>query len=244
MFLKEIKFSDWSEVAHQYPFHLSAFQGLSRLSFEGPVTFFVGENGSGKSTLLEAIAKCAGFNPEGGGRNNVFSNAQTESTLDEYLRLSWLPKVTKGFFLRAESFFNFASYVDEIAQEDAGIYQAYGGKSLHEQSHGESFLSLFTNRFQGKYNALYLLDEPEAALSPARQLSLLRILWEHEQHGRSQFIIATHSPILLGYPKAQIYNFDTIPLSPIRYEETDHYIITKQFLVNKEGMLKELFHDS
>ena len=137
---------------------------------------------------------------------------------------------------------NNPSDAEDAAQET--FIKAYGGKSLHEQSHGESFLSLFTNRFQGKYNALYLLDEPEAALSPARQLALLRILWEHEQHGRSQFIIATHSPILLGYPKAQIYNFATIPLSPIRYQETDHYIITKQFLVNKEGILKELFHDS
>jgi predicted ATPase len=244
VFLREIQFADWSAVAHQYPFQLAAFQGLSRLSFNGSVTFFVGENGSGKSTLLEAIAKCAGFNPEGGGRNNVFSTAQTESKLDSYLRLSWLPKVTKGFFLRAESFFNFASYVDEVAQDDARIYQAYGGKSLHEQSHGESFLSLFTTRFQGRDNAIYLLDEPEAALSPARQLALLRILWEHEQQGRSQFIIATHSPILLGYPKAQIYNFDMRPVSPIRYEQTDHYIITKQFLMNKEGMLKELFDDT
>ena len=243
MFLKEIQFNDWSAVAQQYPFHLPAFHGLSRLSLERNVTFFVGENGSGKSTLLEAIAKCAGFNPEGGGRNNVFSNAQTESTLDEYLRLSWLPKVTKGFFLRAESFFNFASYVDEVARDDAKIYQAYGGKSLHKQSHGESFLSLFTNRFQGKEKALYLLDEPEAALSPARQLALLRILWEHEQQGRSQFIIATHSPIILGYPNAQIYHFDTSPLSLIPYEETDHYIITRQFVTNKEGMLKELFFD-
>ncbi|WAH35202.1 AAA family ATPase [Alicyclobacillus dauci] len=239
--MKEIQFTDWPQDSIRYPFNLPVFQGLPNIRFERPVTFFVGENGSGKSTLLEAIAKCAGFNAEGGSRYNVFSTANTESSLDDHIRLSWLPKVTRGFFLRAESFFNFASYIDTLERECPTGYTAYGGKSLHQQSHGESFLSLFTHRFRGRGKALYLLDEPEAALSPARQLALLRVIWEHEQSGQAQFIIATHSPILLGYPNGQIFNFDTSPLSHIRYEETEHYFITKQFLLNRQGMLRELF---
>lgn len=243
MFLKEIRFIDWPEPANNYPFNLPAFIGVSKLSTEHAVTFFVGENGSGKSTLLEAIAKNAGFNPEGGSRSNVFATAETESSLDHHLRLSWLPKVNRGFFLRAESFFNFASYIDELEREFPNGYEAYGGRSLHQQSHGESFLSLFTNRFRSRGKAIYLLDEPEAALSPARQLALLRIIWEEEQSGQAQFIIATHSPILLGYPSADILNFDTSPISSIKYEDTEHYAITKQFLLNRERMLKELFDD-
>lgn len=243
VFLKQIRFVDWPQPAEHYPYNLPAFRGLSELSTERSVTFFVGENGSGKSTLLEAIAKNAGFNPEGGGRSNVFSTAETESSLDNHLRLSWLPKVTQGFFLRAESFYNFASYIDELEREFPTGYTAYGGKSLHQQSHGESFLSLFTHRFNGRGKALYLLDEPEAALSPARQLALLRIIWELEQSKQAQLIIATHSPILLGYPNAEILNFDTSPISTIRYEDTEHYAITRQFLLNRERMLKELFDE-
>ncbi len=205
------------------------------------MTFFVGENGSGKSTLLEAIAICAGFNPEGGSRSTVFATAATESALHNHLQLSWLPKVKQGFFLRAESFFNFASYIDELERECPTGYRAYGGKSLHHQSHGESFLSLFVHRFRSRGKALYLLDEPEAALSPFRQLALMRILWELEQSGQAQFIIATHSHILLGYPNAQILNFDTSPLSSVRYEETEHYAITREFLLHREAIFAELF---
>jgi predicted ATPase len=241
VFLKQVLFKDWPDDSNRYPFNLPAFKGLSEISFEQPITFLVGENGSGKSTLLEAIAIRAGFNPEGGGRGHLFSMANTESPLHHHIRLSWLPKVNRGFFLRAESFFNFASYIDEIEREDPHDYAAYGGKSLHHQSHGESFLSLFTYRFRDRGKSLYLLDEPEAALSPARQLALLRILWEHEQSRQSQFIIATHSPILLGYPNAKILTFDTSPLSSIRYEETEHYAVMKEFLLRRESMLKELF---
>jgi predicted ATPase len=241
LFLKEIRLKDWPDKPNRFPFNLPAFQGLTQIVFEKPVTFFVGENGSGKSTLLEAIAVCAGFNAEGGSRSTKFATAATESVLHNHLQLSWLPKVSQGFFLRAESFFNFATYIEELERECPTGYRAYGGKSLHHQSHGESFLSLFVHRFHTRGKALYLLDEPEAALSPSRQLALMRILWELEQRGQSQFIIATHSPILLGYPNAQILNFDTSPLSPARYEETEHYVITRQFLLNREAMLAELF---
>ncbi|WP_341444283.1 AAA family ATPase [Sulfobacillus thermosulfidooxidans] len=156
------------------------------------------------------------------------------------------PKLLTDSFCAPKVFSIFLPNIDTIAEEDksSNVYEAYGGKSLHHQSHGESFLSLFTHRFQGRQRALYLLDEPEAALSPARQLALLRILWDHEHSGRSQFIIATHSPILLGYPHATIFNFDQAPLAPIRYEDTDHFIVTKEFLTHRERILEELFKEN
>ncbi|ASA24454.1 AAA family ATPase [Paenibacillus donghaensis] len=219
----------------EYPFSIPAIRELDTLSFDGNVTFLVGENGSGKSTLLEAIAYQCEFNTAGGGRNNYYEVDAADSVLGRSIRLSWLPKITNGFFLRAETFYHFASYLDTVP-ESLG---SYGGRSLHEQSHGEAFLSLFTNRFGKK--AIYLLDEPEAALSPVRQLSLLRIIKELEHE--AQFIIATHSPILLGYPDAQIFDFDTHPVGRIRYEETMHYLITRRFLENRKAVLKELFED-
>ncbi|NLB89382.1 MAG: AAA family ATPase [Syntrophomonadaceae bacterium] len=236
MFLKKIELQhEHIPSFNEYPFSIPAIKNLKELYFEKPVTFFVGENGTGKSTLLEAIAYKCEFNTAGGGRNNYFHLPQSESALGEYVRLSWLPKVTKGFFLRAESFYNFAIHIDEI-----GIYDSYGGRSLHEQSHGESFLSVFTNRFQGQDKAIYLLDEPEAALSPQRQLSFLKILHDLTMSGNSQFIIATHSPILLGYPNATIYSFDNDQIQKIDYEMTEHYQITKYFLQNREKFLREI----
>ena len=244
MFLREVRLFDWPQKP-AYPFDLPAFQGIDSLDFNRFITFFVGENGTGKSTLLEALAIQAGFNPEGGSKGNRFSTAQTESELWDHLKLSWLPKVTEGFFFRAESFFNFASYIDEVAKEPfAGdAYRAYGGKSLHEQSHGESFLSLFSRRLSSRRPALYLLDEPEAALSPMRQLALLRILRDHERTGRSQFIVATHSPILMGYPDAALFDFDAGSIRPVRYEDTPHVAITRRCLNSPASMLRELFRD-
>lgn len=218
-----------------YPFTIPAIKELDSISFETNVTFFVGENGSGKSTLLEAIAYQCGFNTAGGGRNNAYEVDASASILGDHIRLSWMPKITNGFFLRAETFYHFASHMDTLPE---GL-QYYGGRSLHEQSHGEAFLSLFTHRF-GK-RAIYLLDEPEAALSPARRLALLRIIKDLEHD--AQFIIATHSPILLGYPNAQILNFDVQPVAEIRYEDTLHYMITRRFLENRKAVLKELFED-
>nr|WP_219914584.1 AAA family ATPase [Thalassobacillus sp. CUG 92003] len=220
----------------QYPFSIPSINSLHELELRSNVTFFVGENGSGKSTLLEAIADKCDFNTAGGGRNNYYEVDASEAALGDYIRLSWLPKVTNGFFLRAESFFNFASHIDTVGANDA-----YGGRSLHEQSHGESFLSLFSNRFKGR--AIYLLDEPEAALSPQRQLSFLRILRDLDVSGECQFIIATHSPILLGYPDATILSFDNDSIGEIDYEMTDHYQITRYFLENRDSFLRELFED-
>jgi len=221
----------------EYPFNIPSLQDLHELEFPTNVTFFVGENGSGKSTLLEAIADRCDFNTAGGGRQNLYEVHKAESSLGEYIRLSWLPKISNGFFLRSETFYQFASHIDLI--EDPRRYNAFGGKSLHHQSHGESFLALFMNRFKGK--AIYLLDEPEAALSPTRQLSLLKIMKDLEHE--AQFIIATHSPILLGYPNATIYSFDQGEIESIRYEDTIHYIVTKRFLDAPQSILRELFDE-
>lgn len=239
MFLNRIRLlRDRVEDFEQYPFTVPAINSLEQVELSNPITFFVGENGSGKSTLLEAIADKCEFNTAGGGRNNSYEVHASESVLGDYIRLSWMPKVTKGFFMRAESFYHFATHLEEV--DDDG-FQSYGGRSLHKQSHGESFLSLFLNRFNGR--ALYLLDEPEAALSPQRQLTFLRILKDLTTQENCQFIIATHSPILLGYPDAQILSFDGGTIEEIDYEMTDHYRITKYFLDHREKFLQEILED-
>lgn len=220
----------------EYPFSIPSIRNFTHMDIENKVTFFVGENGSGKSTMLEAIADKCEFNTAGGGRNNFYDSYAADSLLSKYIRLSWLPKITKGFFLRAESFYNFASHIDEVK-----AFEAYGGRSLHQQSHGESFMSLFENRFKGK--AIYLLDEPEAALSPQRQLAFIKIMHELVLQGDSQFIIATHSPIILGYPNATIFSFDGGKIKEIDYEMTDHYQITKYFLNNRDKFLRELLEE-
>ena len=216
----------------KFPFNLRAFSQGIDLEFRSTVTLFVGENGSGKSTLLEAIAECCGFNPEGGSRDHHRTTVAGRSELAQALRLSWLPKVTKGFFLRAESFYNFATYIEQVSD-----LRAYGGKSLHAQSHGESFLSLFAHRFE---QGIYILDEPEAALSPQRQLSFLRIIHDLTAPKRAQFLIATHSPILLAYPGAVIFDLDGSTIQPTSYQETRHYLITRDFLNSPDRFFKHL----
>ncbi len=211
---------------------------MDKIEIKNNVTFFVGENGTGKSTLLEAIAQQCNFNTAGGGRNNAYEIHANEAFLADYIRLSWMPKITNGFFLRAESFYHFASHIDDV--DDTG-YRNYGGCSLHKQSHGESFMSLFMNRFKGK--AIYLLDEPEAALSPSRQLAFLRILHDLTRSGDAQFIIATHSPILMGYPNSVILNFDGPKIDEVEYETTDHYQITKYFLQHRKKVLADILDD-
>lgn len=241
MFLKSARIK--KEMIHdfrEYPFSIPFVRYLDELDLDTPITFFVGENGTGKSTLLEAIADQIGFNPAGGSTQNykAYDVHKSEAALGDYVKLAWWPKVTNGFFLRAETFYQFASHLDET---DLGGYRAYGGKSLHHQSHGESFFSLFQHRFNG--NAIYLLDEPEAALSPTRQLAFLTLLHDLLSEGNVQFIIATHSPILLGYPDARIYQFDETGVEEIRYEETEHVQVTSYFLQHREKMLADLFAD-
>ena len=219
----------------RYPFSIPAFaQGID-IAFPTNVTFLVGENGSGKSTLLEALAECCGFAPEGGNRDHQREALLERSELAQALRLSWMPRVTEGFFMRAESFYNFATYLDRVSD-----LRAYGGKSLHQQSHGESFLALFGNRFE---QGIYLLDEPEAALSPQRQLAFLRILHQLETPRHAQFIIATHSPIILAYPGASLYSLDGDSVQEIEYQETEHFQVTRNFLNAPERYFKHLFED-
>ena len=215
---------------------LAQLRAGERLAFDSPVTFLVGENGAGKSTLLEGIAVACGFNPEGGTRNFSFSTRDTHSALGDYLTVSRSAYPRDGFFLREESFYNAASYIDGIP----GLTDSYGGKSLHAQSHGESFLSLVQNRFGGE--GLYLLDEPEAALSPSRQLTLLGQIHLLVGEG-SQFVVATHSPILTAYPGATIYLLSERGIERTEYRQTEHYILTRRFLNDPEEMLRALLRD-
>lgn len=242
-FLKEIVLKRPDKPTNQFPFSIPAFSVGLRLELSKPITFFVGENGTGKSTLLEGMAQKIGLNTGGGSQNHFFEapTGASNSSILEHLQFSWLPKVSKGFFLRAESFFDFASYIDELSRFDPTIFMGYGGKSLHSQSHGEAFLSFFENQI-GK-SGVFLLDEPEAALSPSRQLSLLTILNKMEKTGLAQFVIATHSPILMSYPNSEILSFDGGQVASIKYEETEHYKLTKAFLDSPERYFRHLFTD-
>ena len=220
-----------------------AMQRIGPFKLSKQVTFFVGENGSGKSTLLEALAVSSGMNAEGGSRNFTFSTKATESDLHQYLSIAKSAYEKDSFFLRAESFYNVASNIEDLDATPAAapkISDGYGGKSLHDQSHGESFLALVQHRFHG--NGLYILDEPEAALSPTRQMSLLieidRLVKQH-----SQLIISTHSPIVMAYPDAEIYEIKDGNITLTEYEKTSHYQITKQFLDNPQKMLRLLLND-
>ena len=224
----------------EYPFSIPSIRHLHRLEFHPAVTFFIGENGSGKSTLLEAIAVKAGFSAEGGDKQLQFGTHDTHSPLHDCLRLERrFGRPTDGFFLRAESFYNVASELEKIEAEvpARSPFRAYGGKSLHRQSHGESFLAVLKERLQG--GGVYLFDEPEAALSPQRQLSVLTLMHRLVYH-QSQLIIATHSPILLAYPHARIYHFSEDGMTEVNYTETEHYQITKDFLNRHERMLELL----
>jgi predicted ATPase len=224
-----------------YPFCLPAVRRLAQIQLHPNVTFFVGENGSGKSTLLEAIAVSLGFNAEGGSRNFRFSTRNSHSELHKFLRIAkGIRRPRDGFFLRAESFFNVATEIDNLdAEQSPGprIIDSYGGRSLHEQSHGESFLALMTERFGGQ--GIYILDEPEAAMSPQRQLAVLSRLHDLVLD-ESQFIIATHSPILMAYPDALIYQCSQDGVALVAYKDTEHYQVTRDFLANPDRMLQIL----
>lgn len=218
-----------------YPFCLPAVCQLQTLAFHPRVTFFVGENGSGKSTLLEAIALACDLNPEGGSRNFNFATRASHSELDRFLRLARSPRLPRdSFFLRAESFYNVATEIERLGPE---VLVAYGGLSLHEQSHGEAFFTLFEHRFRTP--GLYLLDEPESALSPTRQMTFLTLLHQHCEAG-SQFVIATHSPIIMAYPHAWIYVLGTERPTCTAYTDTEHYRVTRAFLTKTEKMLAVL----
>ncbi|MFT8872578.1 MAG: AAA family ATPase [Sporolactobacillus sp.] len=228
---------DMPSYAAAYWDTLPAIRQISRFVFDAPVTCFVGENGSGKSTLIEALAVSAGFNAEGGSRNFSFSTQETHAALYRFIRLiRGGNRPRDGFFLRAESFYNVASYVDQIA--DDCFLQGYGGRSLHAQSHGESFLSLILSRFGGQ--GLYILDEPEAALSPQRQMTLLVRINELVQSG-SQLIIATHSPIIMAYPHAALYELSGSGIVRTTFDKLEHVAVMRRFLEDPQRMIHYLF---
>lgn len=226
--------------ANRFPYNLPVVRNLGKLALHPKVTFLVGENGTGKSTLLEAIAVASGLNPEGGSRNFNFATRASHSPLDECVRLARTPaRPGDSYFLRAESFYNVASEIERLDKEpgDSQIIGAYGGRSLHEQSHGESFFALFRNRFRD--HGLYLMDEPEAALSPKRQIQFLALLDDYVRRG-GQFVIATHSPIIMAYPEARIYLLDAAGVRETAYTDTEHYLVTRGFLSNPQRTLREL----
>ena len=243
LYLKKVSLS--KEIPQEnYLNHLpmvAKLREMGDLTLTKPVTFVVGENGVGKSTLIEGIAVAMGFNPEGGTVNFNFATEESHSDLYKYLTLSRGYKRHKdGFFLRAESFYNVATNIDEIDREPglgAPIISSYGGVSLHKQSHGESFMALVENRFYG--NGLYILDEPEAALSPMRLMRLMYCIKELVNKN-SQFIISTHSPILMTYPGAEVLEISEEGIKSVNYKDTDHFIITKRFMDAPERITEDL----
>lgn len=226
----------------EYPFSIPALSELSVLNLDAPVTFLAGENGSGKSTLIEVLAVAIGFNAEGGSKNMSIATRPSHSSLDEFVRVErGARRERTGYFLRAESFFNVATHIEALDAEPGGgppIIDSYGGTSLHEQSHGESFLSLITHRFGA--DGLYVLDEPEAALSLRGCLALLRRMHDLVAE-RSQFIVATHSPIILGFPDARIYVLSEEGIVEAAYEATEQYELTRSFLQDRQRFFHYLF---
>lgn len=236
-FLTQVSLKDEKIESGVHPFTLPLLeQEAFELTFTTPVTFLVGENGSGKSTLLEGLAWALGFNAQGGNRDSSYAEGADGHPLGRALRLSWRQRVSDGFFLRAETFFNFATYLEEVGS----TFVAYGGKSLHQQSHGEAFLALFENRIE---DGVYLLDEPEAALSPGRQLTFLSILYHLASMKVAQFVIATHSPILLTLPGATVLSIEEGQLREVSYRDTEHYQLTRDFLNAPERYHRHLFRN-
>ena len=234
LYLTSLKINKNEMPKDNYIYNLSVIKNFKKIEFKQPITIFVGENGLGKSTLVEAIATKCGFNAEGGSKNFNFTTRQTESDLNKYIKIIKGPYMPRdGYFLRTESLYNMASYIDDVG----AIIKTYGGKSLHSQSHGESFLSIFFKRFKGK--GLYILDEPEAALSPVSQMSLL-IRINQLVSLSSQFIIATHSPILLTVPNAEILEIDENGIHERKYFETEHYETMKNFFENTDKVIDSL----
>lgn len=245
-YVLELNLSVDDRLKNSYPFNIPALENFDALRLHPAVTYFVGENGMGKSTLLEAIAVVSGFNAEGGGKNFSFSTRKTHSCLHEYLKLVKGHKQMKdSFFLRSESFYNLASQLEDLDSDTdlpgemkiPKLVHGYGGIYPHEQSHGESFWSLFNNRFRG--NGLYLLDEPESALSAGRQMAMLSKIHDLVEM-KSQFIIATHSPVIMAYPNSIIYEFGENGIKRVKYKETEAYMIFREFLNNPEKMLSIL----
>ena len=219
-----------------FPYNLPLIKNGVTIDLKQPITFIVGENGSGKSTFLESLASVVGFNSMGGNANHNYGTKESYS-IEDVIRLTWNLKTRKGFFFRAESFFKFSNYIDKLIDEDGSLLDAYGGRKLTHQSHGESFLALFGSKFK---DGLFILDEPEAALSPERQLSLVTILSDLVTYNNAQFIIATHSPILIATPNSVVYEIENSKFIEKNYEETKQFNLYKDFLNNSRRYINYL----
>jgi predicted ATPase len=218
-----------------YPFNVPVLRTATELSLESPITFFVGENGSGKSTLLEAITKKCGVHIWHKPKRHLAHHNPYETMLSDYITVTWVNGGVPGSLFRAETFRDFADFLDDVAICDPGRLKYHGGKILNTLSHGEGILSYFSTRYHIK--GIYFLDEPEASLSPASQVKFLSVLRQVEEAGHAQFIIATHSPILLAYPGAQIFSFDGPQIREIAYEDTPHYKLYRQFFTDRSVFL-------
>ena len=230
LYIKYVRLKEEDETPQTYPYTVPALANFRRLEFRRPVTFIMGENGMGKSTLLEAIAVKAGFNPEGGSKNFRFATRASHSDLYEHVVLGRGLQPRDGYFLRAESFYNVATEIENVAD---GVLKYYGDKSLHQQSHGESF------RTPALRTRTLYFDEPEAALSPSRQMYMLCRMKQLAEQG-SQFIISTHSPIVMSYPGAEIYEITDRGLEPTELEETSHFRLMKRFILDRRGILRQM----
>ena len=239
MHLQKILFaSEKIPRVDNYPFNLEIFRRTSSISFQKPVTFFIGENGTGKSTLLQAIAlKCGIYIWQGHSRMR-YDFSPYEKMLNLFIEVIWTNSKVPGSYFDSQLFRNFTQLLDEWAVDDPGVLDYFGGKSLITQSHGQSLMAFFQSRF--KLKGLYFLDEPETALSPKSQLALLKLLKDMGRAGKAQFVIATHSPILLACPGAEIFSFDTVPLETITYEDTQYYQIYRSFMENPSRHLRQL----
>lgn len=233
-FLSEVSLHEERVQNGIHPFTIPTIKQGLPVSFSTPITFLVGENGSGKSTFLEALAWSMGFSDQGGDRTNAYAEEADGYALGRALALSWRKRVTGGFFLRAETFFNYARHLEELGSS----FRLYDGISLNRRSHGEAFMALFQNRFE---DGVYLLDEPEAALSPARQLTFLSVLHDLARSRAAQLIIATHSPILLTLPGARVLSFSDDGINEVEYRDTEHFRLTKDFLHAPERYFRHLF---
>lgn len=234
IYLESVEFIESDK--NWFPFSLPLFRNETKVEFKTPITFIVGENGSGKSTFLEGLASVVGFNSMGGNANHNYGIKENYS-IDDIIKLNWNLKTRKGFFFRAESFFNFSNYIDKLIDEDGSLLGAYGGRKLTNQSHGESFLALFGAKF---HDGLFILDEPEAALSPERQLSLVTILNDLATKNNAQFIIATHSPILIATPNSVVYEIEDNKFVEKNYEETKQFNLYKNFLNDSKRYINYL----